>query len=102
MTLSINFYLFYSFFILIIGLIGIYTSKKNFIVLLISLEIMFFAININLAMSGLFFDDISPHILFIFSLVIAGSEAAIGLALFIVYYKKTQFSNIECLWGLKG
>ena len=102
LTFNLIFYLLYSLVIFLIGLIGVYSSRKNFILILISLEIMFLSININLALSGLFFNDVSAHIFFIFSLVIAGSEAAIGLALFIVYYKKTQFYTLDSIKGLKA
>lgn len=102
LTFSLLFYLFYTTSILLIGLIGVYFSRKNFILVLISLEIMFLSININLAILGIAFDDVSPHILFIFSLVIAGSEAAIGLAMFIMYYKMSQFHTVESIKGLKG
>lgn len=99
---NLFFFFIYSLIIFGVSLIGIIISKKNFILILICLELMFIAVNINLAMSGLFFDDITPHIFFMFTLLIAGSEASIGLGLLVAYYYNTQSSNIESMYGLKG
>lgn len=63
---------------------------------------MFLASNISLAMAGLFFDDVTPHIFFMFTLLIAGAETSVGLGLLVAYYRKTQFSGSETLVGIKG
>ena len=99
---TLFFFYIYSLIIFIIALIGLLVSRKNFILILICLELMFVGVNINLAMSGIFFDDITPHIFFMFTLLIAACEASVGLGLLVAYYRQTQFADVESLHGVKG
>ena len=70
-----------------LGLLGLLVYKKNLILILISLEVLFLGININFILSALFLDDIIGYIFNLFILSVAGSEISIGLALTIVLYR---------------
>ena len=99
---SIYFYLFFSFLIFITGVSGLILWRKNLIIVLISLEIIFLAIQMNFLLFSVFLDDILGYIFSIFILVIAGSEVSIGLALIILLYRLQKVIYTDTLSLLKG
>lgn len=76
-----------------IGACGIFLNRKNILSLLMSIEIMLLAVNINFTSASVFLGDISGQIMAIFVLSVAGAEAAIGLAILILYFRNR--GNIE-------
>ena len=87
------------FIIYIIGLMGIFLTRKNIIILLMSVEIILLSINLNFITSSLYLNDLIGQVMAIFVLTIAAAEAAIGLTVLIVYYRvkgkiTTQFISI--------
>lgn len=102
MILNENFFIFVSFFIFAIGLAGLYLANRNLILILISLEIILLAVNLNFLISSLFLDDIVGQISVILILSVAGAEVSLGLALAILFYRIKKEIYIDKLNNLKG
>ena len=85
-----------------IGLIGIFLNRKNVIVLLMSIELILLAVNINLVSFSIFINDLSGQIFTLFILTVAAAEAAIGLAIIVVYYRNAETIRVEEIDSLKG
>lgn len=81
---------------------GIFLNRKNIISLLMSIEIMLLAVNINFVAFSSFLQDLVGQIFAIFILTVAGAEAAIGLAILVVYFNNRQNIEIEDISSLKG
>ena len=85
-----------------IGIIGIFLNRKNIIVILMSIELILLAVNINLVSFSVFFNDLVRQIFALFILTVAAAEAAIGLAIIVVYYRNTGTVHVEEINSLKG
>ena len=70
-----------------IGIIGIFLNRKNVIVILMSIELILLAVNINLVSFSIFINDLTGQVFAMFILTVAAAEAAIGLAIIVVYYR---------------
>ena len=84
-----------------IGVVGIFLNRKNVIVILMSIELILLAVNINLVSFSIFLNDLSGQIFTLFILTVAAAEAAIGLAI-IVYYRNSGPIRVEEIDNLKG
>lgn len=85
-----------------IGLVGIYLNRRHILVLLLSLEILFLAININLVCYSLFLDSLVGNIYVLCILTVAAAEVAIGLSLLIVFYRVRGGISVDLVSLLKG
>ncbi len=85
-----------------IGIIGIFLNRKNIIVILMSIELILLAVNINLVSFSVFFNDLIGQIFALFILTVAAAEAAIGLAIIVAYYRNTGTVHVEDIDSLKG
>ena len=85
-----------------IGVVGIFLNRKNIIVILMSIELILLAVNINLVSFSIFINDLSGQIFTLFILTVAAAEAAIGLAIIVVYYRNTGNIQVENINNLKG
>ena len=85
-----------------IGVVGIFLNRKNIIVILMSIELILLAVNINLVSFSIFLNDLAGQIFTLFILTVAAAEAAIGLAIIVVYYRNTSTINVEKIDSLKG
>ena len=85
-----------------IGIVGIFLSRKNIIVILMSIELILLAVNINLVSFSVFFNDLIGQIFTLFILTVAAAEAAIGLAIIVAYYRNTGTVHVEEINSLKG
>tara|TARA_B110001454_G_C12621848_1_gene393180 strand:- start:354 stop:665 length:312 start_codon:yes stop_codon:yes gene_type:complete len=85
-----------------IGVVGIFLNRKNIIVILMSIELILLAVNINLVSFSIFLNDLSGQIFALFILTVAAAEAAIGLAIIVVYYRNSGTIRIEEINNLKG
>ena len=85
-----------------LGICGILLNRKNIIVILMSIELMLLAINLNFIFFSVFIDDIVGQIFSLFVLTIAAAESAIGLAILIIYYRTRGTIAISYLNILKG
>ena len=84
------------------GIIGIFLNRKNVIVILMSIELIFLAVNINLVSFSIFLNDLNGQIFTLFILTVAAAEAAIGLAIIVAYYRNAGTINVEEIKNLKG
>ena len=84
--ISLDHYLFLGAVLFTLGVFGIFLNRKNVITILMSIELMLLAVNINLVAFSAYLNDISGQIFTIFVLTVAAAEAAIGLAILVVFY----------------
>ena len=85
-----------------IGLVGIFLSRKNIIIILMCIELILLAVNINLVSFSIFINDLTGQIFALFILTVAAAEAAIGLAIILVYYRNSGTIRVEEINNLKG
>ena len=85
-----------------IGLAGVFLNRKNIIVILMSIELILLAVNINLVACSIFINDLTGQIFTLFILTVAAAEAAIGLAIIVVYYRISGTIRVEEIDKLKG
>lgn len=85
-----------------IGLVGIFLSRKNIIIILMCIELILLAVNINLVSFSIFINDLTGQIFALFILTVAAAEAAIGLAIIVVYYRNSGTIRVEEINDLKG
>ena len=88
--------------IFFLGVIGIFLNRKNVIVILMSIELILLAVNINLVSFSIFLNDLNGQIFTLFILTVAAAEAAIGLAIIVTYYRNAGTINVEDINNLKG
>ena len=100
--IGIGHYLTLAAIIFLIGVVGIFLNRKNIIVILMSIELILLAVNINLVSFSIFMNDISGQIFTLFMLTVAAAEAAIGLAIIVVYYRNSGTIRVEEIEKLKG
>ena len=99
---SLGHYLTLGAIIFTIGVIGIFLNRKNVIVILMSIELILLAVNINLVSFSIFLQDLYGQIFNLFILTVAAAEAAIGLAIIVVYYRNAGTIRVEEIENLKG
>jgi len=85
-----------------IGVAGIFLNRKNIISILMSIEIMLLSVNINFVTFSSYLGDLTGQIFAIFVLTVAGAEAAIGLAILVIYFKNRKNIELENISSLKG
>ena len=85
-----------------IGFLGIFINRKNIIIILMSIELMLLAANINFIGFSYILDDLFGQIFALFVLVVAAAEAAIGLAILTIFFKKSGSINIDIISKMKG
>tara|TARA_Y100000748_G_scaffold111347_1_gene93200 strand:+ start:296 stop:607 length:312 start_codon:yes stop_codon:yes gene_type:complete len=85
-----------------IGLAGVFLNRKNIIVILMSIELILLAVNINLVSFSIFINDLTGQIFTLFILTVAAAEAAIGLAIIVVYFRNSGTIRVEEIDKLKG
>ena len=78
-----------------LGMIGIFLNRKNVIVILMSIELILLAVNINLVSFSIFLQDIVGQVFTMLILTVAAAEAAIGLAIIVVYYRNKGSIRVE-------
>ena len=84
------------------GIMGICLNRKNIIVILMSIELIWLAVNINLVAFSIFLGDLAGQVFTLFILTVAAAEAAIGLAIIVVYYRNSGTIRVEEIDKLKG
>lgn len=85
-----------------IGIVGVVLNRKNMIVLLMSVELMLLAVNMNFVVFAHHFGDISGQIFVFFILTVAAAESAIGLAILVVLFRNMNTVDMDKLDKLKG
>ncbi len=85
-----------------LGMIGIFLNRKNVIVILMSIELILLAVNINLVSFSIFLQDIVGQVFTMLILTVAAAEAAIGLAIIVVYYRNKGSIRVEEINQMRG
>ena len=85
-----------------IGVVGIFLNRKNIIVILMSIELILLAVNINLVSFSIYMNDLVGQIFTLFILTVAAAEAAIGLAIIVIYYRNSGTIKVQEIDKLKG
>ena len=88
--------------IFVVGIIGIFLNRKNVIIILMSIELILLAVNINLVSFSIYLQNLVGQIFTMFILTVAAAEAAVGLAIIVLYYKNKGSINVEEISSLKG
>jgi NADH-quinone oxidoreductase subunit K len=96
------FFIFLSLIIFFLGIVGIFIFRKHFINILISLELILLAINLNFVIFSFYLDDILGQIYCLIVLTVAAAESSIGLALLIIYYRLRGGISIDLINLLKS
>jgi NADH-quinone oxidoreductase subunit K len=102
MTIGLAHYLTVAACLFTLGILGIFLNRKNVIVILMSVELMLLAVNINLVAFSAFLGDITGQIFALFILTVAAAEAAIGLAIIVVYYRNRGSIAVDDINLMKG
>ena len=85
-----------------LGIFGIFLNRKNVIVILMSVELMLLAVNINFVAFSAFLHDLVGQVFAMFVLTVAAAEAAIGLAILVVYFRNRGTIAVEDISQMKG
>jgi len=85
-----------------IAMAGIFLNRKNIIILLMSIELMLLAVNMNFIAFSAYLNDLSGQVFVFFILTVAAAEAAIGLAILVVLFRNNRTINVDDLDSLKG
>ena len=85
-----------------LGIFGIFLNRKNVIIILMSIELMLLAVNINLVAFSAHLNDLVGQVFAMFVLTVAAAEAAIGLAILMVYFRNRGSIAIEDINAMKG
>ena len=83
-----------------IGVVGIFLNRKNIIIILMSIELILLAVNINLVSFSIYLQDLVGQVFTMFVLTVAAAEAAVGLAIIVIYYKNKGSIHVEQISSL--
>ena len=100
--INLEHYLILAAIIFTIGIVGIFLNRKNLIVILMCIELLLLAVNINFVSFSIFLNDLNGQIFTLFILTVAAAEAAIGLAIIVLYYRNSGSIRVEDINTLKG
>jgi NADH-quinone oxidoreductase subunit K len=101
-ALSLNHFLVLGALLLSISVVGIFLNRRNLIVLLMAIELMLLAVNLNFVAFSHFLGDLAGQVFVFFILTVAAAESAIGLAILVVLFRNLSTINVEDLDTLKG
>ena len=102
MTIGLAHYLAVAAILFTIGVFGIFVNRKNVIVILMSIELILLAVNINLVAFSSFLNDLVGQVFTMLVLTVAAAEAAIGLAIVVVFYRNRRSIEVEDINTMKG
>jgi len=95
-------YIAVSLILFLLGIWGIFLNRKNIIIMLMSIELMLLAVNLNFVLFSVYLDDLMGQLFALYILTVAAAESAIGLALLVVYYRVRGTVAVEFIHLLKG
>ena len=102
MTIGLTQYLTVAAILFTIGVLGIFLNRKNIIIILMSVELILLAVNINFVAFSAYLGDLVGQVFALFVLTVAAAEAAIGLAILVVLFRERRSINVEDLNTMKG
>lgn len=95
-------YFFISMLLFVIAIFGIFLVKKSIIIILMSIELLLLAVNLNFIIFSIYLDDLIGQTFSLFILTVAAAESAIGLAILVVYYRIKGIISINFVNSIKG
>ena len=101
-TIGVGHYLVVAAILLVVGIFGIFLNRKNVIVIMMSVELMLLAVNLNLVAFSSQLGNLEGQVFALFVLTVAAAEAAIGLAIVVVYYRNRGSIQVEDVNLMKG
>ena len=101
-NITLQHFLFLGAIIFIIGVLGIFLNKKNVIIILMSIELILLSVNINFISFSSYSGDISGQVFAMLTLTVAAAEAAIGLAILVVFFRNLGSISVDKINNLKG
>ncbi len=101
-ALSLSHFLVLGAILFAISVVGIFLNRKNVIILLMAIELMLLAVNMNFVAFSYYLNDVAGQIMVFFILTVAAAESAIGLAILVVLFRNLQTINVDDLDALKG
>ncbi|MEJ0046159.1 MAG: NADH-quinone oxidoreductase subunit NuoK [Rhodospirillales bacterium] len=102
LAVGLGHYLTVSAILLVLGVFGIFLNRKNVIVILMSVELILLAVNLNLVAFSASLNDMAGQVFTMFVLTVAAAEAAIGLAIVVVYFRNRGSIEVEDVTMMKG
>src|ERR1700683_3489908 len=102
MTIGLNHFLIVAAILFTIGVLGIFINRKNVIVILMSIELMLLAVNINFVAFSVFQHNLVGQVFTMIVLTVAAAEAAIGLAILVVYFRNRGSIAVDDIHLMKG
>lgn len=102
MSITLGHYLVVASLLFTIGIFGIFLNRRNVIVILMSIELMLLAVNLNFVAFSHFLHDLVGQVFTLFVLTVAAAEAAIGLAILVVYFRNRGTIEIDTANVMKG
>jgi NADH-quinone oxidoreductase subunit K len=102
MTIGLGHYLSVGAILFTLGILGIFLNRKNIIIILMSIELILLAVNINLVAFSTFIGDIVGQVFALLVLTVAAAETAIGLAVLVVYFRNRGSIEVEDVNMMKG
>ena len=101
-TIGVGHYLTVAAILLVLGIFGIFLNRKNVIVILMSVELILLAVNINLVAFSAYLGDLTGQVFALLVLTVAAAESAIGLAILVVFYRNKGTIAVEDVNLMKG
>jgi len=101
-ALSLSHFLILGALLFAISIVGIFLNRKNVIILLMAIELMLLAVNMNFIAFSHYLNDISGQVFVFFILTVAAAESAIGLAILVVLFRNLHTIHVDDLNALKG
>ena len=102
MAVPLSHYLTVAAILFTLGIFGIFLNRKNIIIILMSIELMLLAINLNLVAFSAYLGDLVGQVFAMFVLTVAAAEAAIGLAILVVYFRNRGSIEVEDINLMRG
>jgi NADH-quinone oxidoreductase subunit K len=102
LTIGLSHYLTVAAILFTLGVFGIFLNRKNVIIIMMSIELILLAVNINFVAFSHFLNDLNGQIFTMFVLTVAAAEAAIGLAIVVVFFRNRNTIEVEDINRMKG
>lgn len=99
---NIDYFLAVTTILFLIGVLGLVLNRKNILIIIMSIELMLLAVNLNFVLFSVYLDDILGQMFVLFILTVAATESAIGLAILVIYYRLKGTIIVEKIKTIKS
>ena len=100
--ITVNHYLILGSLLFAISIMGLFLNRKNLVVILMAIELMLLAVNMNFIAFSHYLNDLSGQVFVFFILTVAAAESAIGLAILVLLFRNLRSIHVDDLGSLKG